>query len=92
MKKLHGGLFKNSWACTLIENTLDSDASKGSTGWMIKSDDGREFHLKCSKSASLITRAADSIGLAHKISTDNMFKISIKNVKKTLHGLMEVKD
>jgi hypothetical protein len=75
-----------------VESTLDADASRGATGWIIKSNNGNEFHLQCSKSASLITRAADSIGLAHKISTDNMFKISIKNVKKTLKGLIEIKD
>jgi len=75
-----------------VANSLEDNMSRGSTSWSLKSENGRYLLLDCQKSQPLLNQFSESVGISHILWHDNLFPLKIKNVKRTLQGLIIIKD
>jgi hypothetical protein len=71
-------------------NSVYRQGSRGSINIHLSSEFGREVDLDCQKDASIVSKISDSTGI--DIYMDNLTKLRINNVKKTLASILKIND
>jgi hypothetical protein len=73
-----------------LDRHHDSDASKGSTGFFIKSNEGRDFHMQCRRGMNFANRVSSVFG-QNIFYADNVFQLRVNQMKRILKEVITFK-